>query len=128
MRRIDRRILAVPLILSMALSMAGCQRKEESVQEDAETDGVSYDAIEDGKYYVVSSDGTYHPLSFKNASFDTSSSSSSTEERVLWYAEDEYADIPTLYAGDMIVYKKDESFDEAFEFERFYYDGYTVGI
>lgn len=121
------------LILAAALVLPGCGRRrtEEDAVEYLYTDeGVAYledeADLEDNEFYVLH-DGRYEKLYFGNATYDTSRGGSG-RDRVLWFGEEDFGRIPTLYRGDKLVYHKMDELEEDFEIERFLDDGYTIGI
>lgn len=77
--------------------------------------------------YAASRDGRLYRLYIGRASFDTASGGYGPT-RTLWFSEEELSLIPTLYEGDELVFRADAAFTERFVFERFFADGYTIGI
>ncbi len=122
------------LCFFLALSLCGCsafQRQspesEESVVEDTVTTFTNMKDLTSGRFYILHN-GRYQELYIGDASFDTSSTASSAgNARTCWFQED-FEKVPTLYAGDSLIYCNDSYMDETFRFERFEYVGYTIGI
>lgn len=79
-----------------------------------------------GEFYVQKK-GKYLPLYIGDATFDTSTTSTGNDSRICWFRDD-FSSVPTLYSGDSLIYCNDNYMDEKFQFERFEYVGYTVGI
>ena len=86
----------------------------------------SMDELESGHYYIWHNSRYYLPY-INRASFDTSSVGKGTS-RTVWFSQDELDMIPTLFEGDALIYYQDEAFGEKFVFERFFTQGYTIGL
>ena len=121
------------LLLAAVMILPGCGRRRTEEEEDNylyTDEGIAYledeADLEDNEYYVLH-DGRYEKLYFGNATYDTSGGGSG-RDRVLWFDEEDFGRIPTLYRGDKLVYHKTDDLEESFELERFYDDGYTIGI
>ena len=84
--------------------------------------------LKDGGFYVFRNNA-YEQLYVNNANYDLSKASmgSSNAGHTLWFGDD-WSKIPTLYAGDILVYKTTSTLNEHFYAERFEYVGYTVGV
>lgn len=127
-----KKIAALALALLTALSLfAGCSGEREISQEKANNEVITVNDmndLEDGGFYVLHND-VFAKLYVNKANYDISKASkgSSTTGHTLWFGED-WAKIPTMYAGDKLIYKSSTSFDELFYAERFEYVGYTVGL
>lgn len=64
----------------------------------------------------------YHTLSSEKIE-----SGNINHDRVLWFKED-WANVPTLYKGDALIYYTPSDFNEVFTFERFFDQGYSIGL
>jgi hypothetical protein len=73
--------------------------------------------LESGKFYIQHK-GKYYQLYRDHEGADGNT---------LWYNED-WKEVPTMYEGDQLIYYSDEHFDEKFTFNRYLYQGYTLGI
>lgn len=128
-----KKILSIILCAVLLFSSAGCgSRRNTSEEEDSEKTNKKYitDAkdLEEDAFYVLKK-GKYYPVYYGEANFNESNSkaSSSSDERTLYFMED-WEDIPTLYAGDELIYHTSENLDETFVFERYEDFGYSIGI
>ena len=120
-----KKIFTIITALIMATSTVGCGGGEKT--KELSPNYISH--LEDGVYYVrsmVTKD--CRPLYFGNATFDEGSTTSSpSNERVMWY-KDDFSNIPTLYEGDALILYTKKDFEEKMIFERFEDLGYTIGL
>lgn len=128
--------LALAVISAGALVFGGCgSKKDEEQATEATRTSVSYvnsmDKLSNGEFAIEHKEKgkTVYYLPYSgNATFDkTSTASVANASRVLWF-QDDFNAIPTMYEGDKLVYRYNESFNENFTFERFLDLGYTVGV
>ena len=130
--KIKRIYLMLSLFVTVFLSACGGTSRpepESTEGEDATLPMIVYemDEVPEGGYYIQRAN-TYEKLYIKNANFDiTSSDGGSIGTRTLWY-NDDWDSVPTMYKGDMLVYKTAGILNEEFTLERFEYMGYTVGV
>lgn len=113
------------------LSLVGCGKREVAESESTLAPDVGYtvtdmESLEDDSYFVYR-DGTYYQLYVGNANYTVSSSSNPDVKKTLWFMED-FEKIPTMYKGDMLVFKTSKPLTEKIYIERFEYAGYTIGI
>lgn len=124
-------LLITGIIACSAVSGCGTsETEEESVQNTSEETSVISDVslLESGQVYVCS-DGLYYPLCSSEATFDMAEDDSETsDDKTIWFSEDDWENVPTLYEGDTLVYRYDEDLDETFYIERFEYVGWTFGV
>ena len=128
-----KRILAILLCVTVLFSLAGCSSRRNTVEEEeTEKENLKYitDAkdLEEDAFYVLKK-GKYYPVYYGNANFGENSSkaSNSSDDRTLYFMDD-WENIPTLYAGDELIYHTSENLDETFVFERYEDFGYSIGI
>ena len=126
--------IAAISILLLSSVLSGCsvfQRQkpaEEKVNPAIET-AKDMDAVEDGGFYILHSD-SYEKLYVQNANYaiaEQQNKKSANPAHTLWF-KDDWSKIPTMYAGDMLIYKTSDVLTETFSLERFEYVGYTVGV
>ena len=129
-----KRIIALGLIGAFSLTLlGGCgtassEEEYESVASSEESNVITDpEMLESGQAYVYR-DGCYYPLYVAEASFDTTDNTTTDDTRTLWFSEEEWNKIPTLYEGDSLVYRYDEDLDETSYIERFEYVGWTFGV
>ena len=122
-------VLLLAGVMSVSL-LSGCGEKK--VVKNVSSSQSYLKDLEDGNYYVYHVDDTGTPtvkqVCFGKANFDQGSTANGFDaKRVMWYKED-YDNIPTLYAGDSLIYYTNSELDEKFKFERFFDYGYTIGL
>ena len=116
----------VLITMTVALLSVGCgeSSKEQAVTENA---GI-LESLESGTYYVMHEDKTVEPIYFGCATFGVGSTADSVDDnRIMWF-KDDFANIPTLYSGDKLIFYSEEELDETFKWERFEDIGFSVGI
>lgn len=86
------------------------------------------DDLADGGFYIYHNN-VYEELYVKNANYELSDTMplSSNAKHTLWFGDD-WKNVPTMFNGDLLIYKDSEELDEVFCIERFYYIGSTIGI
>ena len=123
------------LTICMAAILTGCSAiKGIFVRDSKENQSRGYDVISVGRvedtknncFYVEKKDGTYQQLYLGKATF-YSGNNYVSRDSVAWFGKD-YARIPTMNAGEKIVYRSRNEFDEVFPVERFEDLGFTIGI
>lgn len=121
----EKKILFVLAVVT-TLTVAGCGNGKIDNKNPVQQ---SYlDSLEKDKYYVRHSNNSCEQVYFGNATFDEGETTDSVnDERVMWYRDD-FSKIPTLYAGDSLIYCTDEELTETFNFERFEDFGYSIGL
>lgn len=124
-----KKLSLLVLAVIVAFSTVACKRKtsEEEKNYKVETEK-QMDDVEDGGFYILHSD-SYEKLYVANANYEIAEENASNADpkRTLWFKED-FEKIPTMYTGDMLIYKTSDVLDENFTLERFEYVGYTVGV
>ena len=137
------------ICLSTAILLSGCGRTPavnsvqesesaalQSVSTETSTRGLDSSAkdfeekLTDDTYYVVH-DGMYYPVFtyLCNGSMDGNSPSDSVDvTRQTYYMQTEYADIPTLFPGDHLVYYSTSNMLEKIVWERMKDFGYTFPL
>lgn len=136
-----RNLLLVVLVLSMLLSLVGCKKQpkdeensnaQADVESSEETSKYRIAYIKDmyelerGNFYVYREGLGYTRPYFGITNFSGGATSASSS-RVAWFMDD-FDLIPTIYAGDSIVFRTLSEFSETFYLERFYDTGYTFGL
>lgn len=140
-----RKILSIMLALTFVITMGtGCGKNQEVVKEKTPEDMTpasyaSEDDIPTDTYCiahkVTKKNGdesvVYYPL-YKADTTATKlldSAEGYNPERYFWldYNEDEGM-IPTMYPGDKLIYKSDTETPLVYNVEKFYDQGYTVGL
>ncbi len=128
-------VIALGMVLATA-SLAGCKQKEPEEPEIIyELTPVTEDQLQGGKYYVKDAMNFYElPYGSRNFSEEENVISGGDNEmvnnadksrRIMFGKDDVF--IPTLYKDDVLVYVTDVM-PESFKWERYYDDGYTVGL
>lgn len=128
--------LAIAALSAGVLVLGGCGSKnsktgtDEMIQTTVSSIG-SMDKMANGSFAIEHTENgkTEYYLPYSGyATFDKEKPVSAADaSRVLWF-QDDFNAIPTLYEGDKLVYRYNESFDEDFTFERYLDLGYTVGV
>ena len=127
-----KKILGVMLIF-FTFSLTGCNNaraKEVASDTDAQKEEVINDMnqLKEDTFYVY--DGKeYKPVYMKRASFDDESEINLTQsdDRTLYF-NDDWDKVPTLYAGDSLIYYTSKNLDENFIIERFEDFEYSIGL
>lgn len=115
------------LLMCMALSACGTDTSGASNMK--ENPYAYLEKLDEGKYYVLHKDKTYQEVYWGAATFDEEDVvSSPSDSRVIWFDEQMYKQIPTLYQGDSLIYKTSDEIVETFTFERFEDFGYSIGL
>lgn len=118
------------LLLSVSLVFTGCGGKkyDNSNVPAPSTDSIDTSNMKNGGFYIYHNGQAYKPY-FGKATFDEGNiASSSSKDRVMWFKEDDFANIPTMYKGDMILFYTRDDFKEDFTYERFKDLGYSIGL
>lgn len=91
-------------------------------------DKIKFDpsVLESGMFYVKHSNNECEPVYFGEANFDVGLTSEKNDG-VMWFKED-FNNIPTLFAGDSLIYYTTEELNEQFIFLRFEDFGYSIGV
>lgn len=131
-----KKIILFLLTLSTVFTLSGCGKvveddtasKQLTVKKDSE---FSYlEGMKSGQYYILHADKTYEPVYFGEASFSSGDTTTSPRnERVVWFRED-FDKIPYLRIseGDKLICYNPQNFEEKFNWERFEWLGYSLGI
>lgn len=135
-----RFLIVLSILVTSLLTLSGCAQEEDEWDFDVnnedkviyELEGekkeVSTTVYEDGMFYVRHSNGKDEPVYFGYATFEEGRTASSPDnDRVMWF-KDDFEKIPTLYAGDSLIFYTKEILDEKFIYERFFDYGYSLGI
>ena len=117
-------LLSGCMICTFAAGCGGQNSKKEDMNEVQYTERM--EDLEDNHFYIEKKDGYASPY-FGETSFDVSDYKKSSSSNIAWCMDD-WNKIPTLYAGEKLIYKTSQELDEKFYFERFLDDGYTFGI
>lgn len=126
-----KKILSLLLISVCIVScLSGCAfERKDSVPPSTELSEVAKTTtLESGNFYVWS-DATFKKSDITNYTFYRDEEDGTVNpERIIWYSQNDEDGIPTVYAGDEIVYCCGEIMPEEFRWERFEDLGYTIGI
>lgn len=135
-----RFLIGLIFILTLISTLTGCSSEESEWDFDVKGDDkviyelegekkeTSTTVYEDGMFYVRHSNGRDEPVYFGYATFNEGSTSNTPDNgRVMWF-KDDFENIPTLYAGDSLIYYTKDILEEEFNYERFYDYGYSIGI
>lgn len=118
------------ILTAICLCITGCSQTgtpSAGIIESSTFEEILKDLTED-TYYVVNNGQFCAPLYIGHGTFEVGETSTSpSDDRVLWFKED-WEQIPTVYAGDMIIFYSESELDEEFIFERFEDFGYTIGV
>lgn len=123
------KIITATIAAITCLTLTACSTGTAGKMENA--GALSYiKNLEDGKYYVRhDKTNKCEEVYWGNATFDQNDISSSPDDaRVVWFDENMFKKIPTLYKGDSLIYMTSDEIDEKFTFERFEDFGYSVGL
>lgn len=128
-----RRIVYAFITGMILLVLASCGRWDTDMQDSKMKDGVvildSMDQLESGNCYILHDGKFYKPVLWNTSFGEEKKGGHASRSRTAWFSEEEFSAIPTLYAGDALIYYADaENFAERFYFERYEYVGYSVGI
>lgn len=126
-----KKILSILLIVSsMAFTMSGCTLKREDVEPPStELSEVAKTTTLESESFYVWSDATFKKSDITHYTFGGDEEDGVVNpERIIWYSEIDEESIPTVYAGDEIVYCCSGIMPEEFRWERFEDLGYTVGL
>lgn len=136
--RKDKVTKIVSLLLISAIgitALTGCAGQDVS---STESEVVEFDLkkvvknLDDGGYYVVNNNNP-KKIYFGNANFESGSTITHSDpdektDRVMWYTDEDYKNIPTFYSGDVLIYYSTEELTEKINFERFEDLGKTIGV
>ena len=118
-----KRYLFLIICAVLTAALAGCGKRSEE-EELYKTDFIKNEDLHKNTYYVHDRSG-FHAVSMEYASFKQGTFGTD-RNRTLWYI-DKFDSVPTLYEGDELVYYTEDELRE-FNFERFEYIGYSLGI
>ncbi len=122
-RNISKMFFAATLAASLAITGCGTTSTNQNKPENY------IDNLDEGVFYVRDINNKCAPVYFGAATFEEGNvATSPSNDRVLWYTDDMFENIPTLYAGDSLIYKTPSEFEETFTFERFEDFGYSIGL
>lgn len=115
--------------MMMPLILGGCGNNTLTTKNDPDPNAYIED-LEPDVFYVRTKDtNECKAIYFGAATFDESSTvSSPRDNRVAWFNDEMYKNIPTLYEGDSLIYKTSEEVNETVIFERFEDFGYSIGL
>lgn len=126
MKRKTAKILAITLTACTIFSGCSNNSNKESTEQ---TDYNYLKDLEKDTYYVHHSDKTYEKVLWTDATFEQSTTTNNANNnRIVWFTEDTYQKIPTLYSGDSLLFKTSDILNETFYLERFEDFGYSVGL
>ncbi|MBO4847138.1 MAG: hypothetical protein J5525_12710 [Lachnospiraceae bacterium] len=114
-------------------SVSDSEVKEEEVNdqgkpiEEKSLSEFTTEGLIDGDFYVRHSNNQCEPLFICDASFEGSSQQPDSN-RVIWFLDERYKEIPTIYQDDSLIFYSTEDFDETFILERFENYGHTIGV
>ncbi len=115
------------LMLSACLGITGCSTQ--ATDNVAEGEYAYLKKLDDNIFYVMNSNKECIPLFLPDITFEEGTTPSSpSDNRVVWYKDTDEDKIPTLYAGDSLIFKTSKVLEETFRFERFEDLGYSIGI
>ena len=115
--------------LAVCVTLAGCGTNITTTSNVEENPYAYLEKLEEGKYYVLHKDQSFQEVYWGAATFEQDETvTSARDERVIWFDENMYKQIPTLYQGESLVYKTSEEIIETFNFERFEDFGYSIGL
>lgn len=124
--------IKVLLLSGLAMCIAlttGCSTNASGSGGNEDKANAYLEKMEEGKYYVLHQDKSFQEVYWGAATFDEEDVvSSPNDNRVIWFDESMYKQIPTLYQGDELVYRTTDEIVETFNFERFEDFGYSVGL
>lgn len=116
------------LALAGCLFLSGCGSAEET--QKTENEKYAYlKNLEEGMYYVRHNNLKCDEVYLGATTFEAEElTSSASNDRVMWFDENMYKKIPTLYKGESLIYKTSQEITETFNFERFEDFGYSIGL
>lgn len=129
-------------VLGVNLVACGNASKEEAATSSAEEEITKYIQdkyeLERGHFYLQTPEGYIEPYTGpdnqsekdkkkKDEENISTISDDIIEDSILWL-KDDFEEIPTLYKGEKLVYRTSSSFNENFNFNRFFDGGWTVGL
>lgn len=128
MKKLYLLFVMVCMLVSLTACSSSRPEAETTVEETIPLTVCNMDDVVEDGFYVCRAE-TYEMLYIKNANFNITERPDSTGDgwRTLWY-NDDWTNVPTMYAGDMLVYKTSNVLNEEFLLERFAYVGYTIGV
>lgn len=118
--------LAAVMCLSLVASMTGCGKKEPEIIY--ELTPVTSEELEAGNFYVKNGNSFFKlPSGTRTYSDDEIIAKEATNDRIVWFGKDDVF-IPTLYKDDQLIYCTESTIPNSFIWERYYDNGYTVGV
>lgn len=130
------KFLCICICAGLAVSLSACslfpQKKAENENVTPVELGIQYienmSDLQRGNVYVETKHGYASPY-WGNPTFNTTDKAKqSMVSKVVWFNENDWKLIPTIYKGQHIVYRTDQDFDEKFYFEKYYDAKYTIGL
>lgn len=124
MKKILKNSLLLFFMLCLIITTSSCEKKQEQQLEGLEA---VLSNLEDNSYYILHSDNTVDKL----VTYPSTMSGDTTypqNDHVIWMYEDGLASVPTMYAGDKLIYHSYSEISESFFFERFEDMDYSIGI
>ena len=119
--------IALMLAASVCLASTGCS--SQSASNSTESEYAYLKKLSNNTFYILNSSNECTPVFMPDITFEEGSTPSTpSDRRVVWFKDTENDKIPTLYAGDSLIFKTSGVLDETFHFERFEDLGYSVGI
>lgn len=131
----NRSIRFVSLILALSVFMSGCSILKSGGSDTSdwgsEATALSLDQLEYENFYIMHTDKdnnqTFYVPYVNDKNYQDSNDGGTDSNRTLWFHGD-WSQIPTLYSGDSLVMKTYSVLPESIGFERFEYEGATLGI
>lgn len=128
-----RKIIPLILLIFILGSITACgnlsdnatQNEEETTQPVIPTIK-NVEDLERGHYYIETKDGYAEPY-WSVVSFEPSTQNAKNSN-VVWFNDDTWERLPTLYKGQHIIYRTNEEFNETFHFTKYIDEGWSVGI
>lgn len=118
-----KKIIALLIAAICGSSLCGCTA---AIDEDNAKTTKDVNELKPGHFYVQHGK-EYIPCDTDEINFEgEEESKTSNPNRVVWYAQGK--DMPTLYKGDKLLFCTAKEMPSSFYWERFKYNGYTVGI
>lgn len=118
--------LALVMCSSLIVGITGCGKKEEEIIY--ELTPVTADDLEAGNFYVKNGDSFFKlPSGTRTYSDKELIAKEASTDRMILFGQDDVF-IPTLYKDDQLIYCTDNTIPNAFVWERYYDNGYTLGI
>lgn len=146
MKRRIKKVIALLLSISLMMGMVGCKGLEtaESVAGGKKSSLSDVKDLSSGSLYVFSDkkgktikenmkNPPEHPIYFKcpmkNYSFKGEEvTDAPLFARAIWFEGNSDQSIPTLTSKDSLLYISDTAVPDVIHFERFYDNGYTIGV